>query len=170
MSKQLMIFSAIIDILTIFADTEIGGQYEFNYDAIDNYISSFKCQAEYFDYKTKDEIYAKFTQDICNGLPVWRFLKLPDWTMNMVEKSFKTECENEMEQLKKIYKCLTCKYFKTERLSSGLLWQECRYEETHKAKSKRRHDSILKPRREGAFEMKTKCDNYEKVSENNGDL
>lgn len=47
MSKQLMIFSAIIDILTIFVDTEIGGQYEFDYDAIDNYISSFGCQAEY---------------------------------------------------------------------------------------------------------------------------
>ena len=160
MTKQLIIFSAIIDILTIFADTEIGGQYEFDYDAIDNYISSFGCQAKYFDYKTKDEIYTKFTQDIYNGLPVWRFLKLPDWTMNMIEKSFKTECENELEQLKKIYKCLTCKYFKAERLSSGLLWQECKYEEVHKTKSKRRHDGILKPRREGAFEMKTTCDNY----------
>ena len=52
-----MIFSAIIDILTIFADTEIGGQYEFDYDAIDNYIGSFKCGAEYFDYSTKEEIY-----------------------------------------------------------------------------------------------------------------
>lgn len=135
MRKELMIFSTIIDILTIFADTEIGGQYEFDYDAIDNYISSFGCQAKYFDYKTK------------------------------VEKSFKTECENELEQLKKIYKCLTCKYFKTERLSSGLLWQECKYEETHKTKLKRRHDGVLKPRRGGAFEMKTACDNYEKVGE-----
>lgn len=161
MSKQLMIFSAMIDILTIFADTEIGGQYEFDYDAIDNYISSFKCQAEYFDYQTKDEIYAKFTQDIYNGLPVWRFLKLPNWTMNMVEKSFKTDCENEFEQLKKIYKCLTCKYFHSHRLSVGLIYQECKYEEAHKTKSKRRHDGILKPRREGAFEMKTACDNYE---------
>lgn len=165
MSKQLMIFSAIIDILNIFADTEIGGQYEFDYDAIDNYISSFKCQAEYFDYQTKDEIYAKFTQDIYNGLPVWRFLKLPNWTMNMVEKSFKTDCENEFEQLKKIYKCLTCKYFHSHRLGVGLIYQECKYEETHKTKLKRQHDGVLKPRREGAFEMKTRCDNYEVINE-----
>jgi hypothetical protein len=33
MSKQSMIFSATIDTLTIFADTEIDIQYEFDYDA-----------------------------------------------------------------------------------------------------------------------------------------
>lgn len=166
MKKQLIIFSAIIDILTIFADTEIGGQYEFDYDAIDNYISSFKCGAEYFDYSTKEEIYDRFTQDIYNGLPVWRFLKLPDWTMNMVEKSFKTDCDNEFEQLKKIYKCMTCKYFKVERLSLGLLWQECEYDKIQKSKFKRWHK--LESRQDGVFKMKTACDNYEKVSEENG--
>lgn len=166
MSKQLMIFSAIIDILTIFADTEIGGQYEFDYDAIDNYISSLGCQAEYFDYQTKDEIYAKFTQDIYNGLPVWRFLKLPDWTTNMVEKSFKTECENELEQLKKIYKCLTCKYFHSHRLSAGLIYRECKYEKMQN-ETKRMCDRRFILKREESFELKTTCDNYEKVSEEN---
>ena len=162
MTKQLIIFSAIIDILTIFADTEIGGQYEFDYDAIDNYIGSFKCQAEYFDYITKDEIYEKFTQDIYNGLPVWRFLKLPDWTMNMVEKSFKAECENELEQLKKVYKCLTCQYYSVEKLSVGLTWQECKYE---KEQNKRMFDRRYVLKREEPFEIKTKCKNYKRVSE-----
>lgn len=162
MTKQLIIFSAIIDILTIFADTEIGGQYEFDYDAIDNYISSFKCQAEYFDYTTKDEIYEKFTQDIYNGLPVWRFLKLSDWTMKMVEDSFRVECENELEQLKKIYKCLTCQHYHTEKLTMGLIWQECKYE---KDKRKRMCDKRYVLKREQPFEIKTKCNNYKRVSE-----
>ena len=34
-AKQLMICAAIIEILQIFADTEIGGQYEIDYDKID---------------------------------------------------------------------------------------------------------------------------------------
>ena len=164
MTKQLIIFSAITDILTIFADTEIGGQYEFDYDAIDNYIGSFKCQAEYFDYITKDEIYEKFMQDIYNGLPVWRFLKLPDWTMNMVEDSFRVECENELEQLKKIYKCLTCQYYSVEKLSVGLIWQKCKYEKEQN-KHKRMCDKRFVLKREEPFTMKTKCDNYKKVSE-----
>ncbi len=36
---------------------------------------------------------------------------------------------------------------------------------THKTKSRKWHDGILKPRREGAFEMKTRCDNYEVINE-----
>ena len=37
-------------------------------------------------------------------------------------------------------------------------------------KSKFKRWSRLEPRQDGAFEMKTACDNYEKASENNGDL
>lgn len=164
MTKQLIIFSAITDILTIFADTEIGGQYEFDYDAIDNYISSFKCSAEYFDYSTKEEIYDRFTQDIYNGLPVWRFLKLPEWTMKMVEDSFRVECENELEQLKKIYKCLTCQYYHTEKLTMGLIWQECKYEKEQN-KRKRMCDKRYVLKREEPFEIKTKCNNYKKLND-----
>ena len=87
--------------------------------------------------------------------------------MNMVEKSFKTECENELEQLKKIYKCLTCKYFHSHRLSAGLIYRECKYEKMQN-ETKRMCDRRFILKREESFELKTTCDNYEKVSEENG--
>ena len=106
--KQLMIISAMIDMLRLFADNEIGGQYEINFDKLCNYIDSIRCVSDYFECDTEEDVYNKFTEDIYNGLPVWRFLILPEWTANMVEKSFNTECQNEYEQLLKTYKCLSC--------------------------------------------------------------
>ena len=107
-AKTIMITDAIIDILKIFADSEIGGRYEINYEAISDYIESIRCVGDYFECSTKEEIYNRFTEDIYNGLPVWRFLILSDWTSNMVEKSFTAECEAEKERMYKTYKCFTC--------------------------------------------------------------
>ena len=117
-AKQLMACSAIIEILQIFADSEIGGQYEINYEAVANYIDSIKFSADYFECQTKEEIYERFTEDIYAGLPVWRWLKLSEWTMNMVERTFEDECQAEYRELCKKYKCLTCKYHKVN------LWKE----------------------------------------------
>jgi len=88
--KQLITCSAIIDILRIFADTEIGGQYEIDFEAVCNYLDSMRFGVDYFNCSTAEEIYERFTEDIYNGLPVWRFLKLPEWTMKMVERHFRT--------------------------------------------------------------------------------
>ena len=52
-SKHLLIFSAITDILKIFADTEIGGQYDFNYDAIADYLNGLRVVHDFFEYNTK---------------------------------------------------------------------------------------------------------------------
>lgn len=153
-SKQLMVFTAITDILTIFADTEIGGQYEFDYDTIAEYIDSLRMVNDYFECSTKEDVYKRFTQDIYNGFPVWRMLKLPEWTANMVEKMFRGECEAEYEQQKKTYKCLTCKYFKITQTMLGIL-EQC----TFKKEESRR----LSPRR-SPFQIKKRCKNYVKVN------
>lgn len=65
-------------------------------------------------------------------------------------KVLTSECDR---LIKKIYKCMTCKYFKVERLSMGLLWQECEYDKMQKSKFKRWHR--LEPRQDDAFKMKT---------------
>ena len=155
-AKQLMACSAIIEILQIFADSEIGGQYEINYEAVANYIDSIKFSADYFECQTKEEIYERFTEDIYAGLPVWRWLKLSEWTMNMVERTFEDECQAEYRELCKKYKCLTCKYHKVNRTSLGVFY-ECTYED--KPTFKRFRERSL--RREDRFELKKKCKNYE---------
>lgn len=158
--KQAMACSAIVDILRIFADTEIGGQYEINYEEVSAYLESFRFATDYFDCLTKEEVYERFTQDIYNGLPVWRWLILPEWTKEMVERSFKDECDAEYKELCKQYKCLTCKYYKIDRTEIGM-YHECIFrkeqERTGRFSDRR---SVLK--RDGEpFKLKKKCKNYE---------
>ena len=145
--KQLMVFSAITDILRIFADTEIGGQYEFDFATIAAYLDSFKMATDYFDCSSKEQVYERFTADIYNGLPVWRMLKLPQWTADMVEKSFAVECQQEYKQACKTYKCLTCKYFEMRETEIGV-YQKCRHTQRIKREP---------------FTIKKRCKNYEPV-------
>lgn len=153
--KQLMIISAMIDMLRLFADNEIGGQYEINFDKLCNYIDSIRCVSDYFECDTEEDVYNKFTEDIYNGLPVWRFLILPKWTANMVEKSFNAECQNEYKQMEKTYKCLTCKYFKEQKTIMGIL-PKCTYD-AGSGRTDLRRTSAHKP-----FNIKKRCKNYEK--------
>ena len=164
-AKQLMACAAIIEILQIFADTEIGGQYEIDYEAVTNYIDSLKFSVDYFECSTKEDIYERFTQDIYNGLPVWRWLKLPKWTVQMVEKRFRDECHAEYLDMCKIYKCLTCKYHEVRKTDIGV-FEKCTYIE-EKSKNMRDRRYILK-RVDDPFELKKKCRNYQvKVAEGN---
>ena len=171
--KQLITCSAIIDILRIFADTEIGGQYEIDFEAVCNYLDSMRFGVDYFDCNTTEEIYERFTKDIYNGLPVWRFLKLPEWTMKMVEKTFQNECDQTHMEMKRTYKCLSCKYLYVRNTSFGVL-QECKYEKIKEKEEEEayRRNNInshrefhkFRPYRKGPFELKQECDNYEEGS------
>lgn len=77
---------------------------------------------------------------------------MPEWTANMVEKSFNTECQTEYEQLLKTYKCLTCKYYKEQKTMMGIL-PKC----TFKVR-----DGHKLPRNHATFELRKTCKNYEK--------
>ena len=155
--QQIAICEAIIEILKIFADSEIGGQYEIDYKALCDYLNSAKCMVNYFNCGSKEEIYEHFTNECIDGLPVWRFLKLPEWTLNMVEKSFKAECEELHKEMQKKYKCYTCKYFKVRNTELGVL-AECKYKEDE---PKRMSDRPLRlARQQGPFEPKKSCKNY----------
>lgn len=156
--KQLMVFSAIVDILTIFADTEIGGQYEINHEAIASYLNSFKMGFDYFDCSTKEEVYERFTEDIYNGFPVWRMLILPTWTLNMVEKSFTTECQDELAQMQKKYKCLTCKYYNPIETQLGIL-SRCDYRSKQILPKTVGREHRVKERSK-PFSLKRQCKNY----------
>lgn len=154
--KQVMVCEAITDILKIFADNEIGGQYEINHDELCKYLDSLKYVTDYWDCETKEDVYNRFTEDIYAGLPVWRFLKLPEWTQTMVEKSFRSSCQKDFEELSKVYKCLTCKYHKVHKYDIGVR-AECLYDK--KPHSGRTDLSQVS---HTPFEPKEQCDHYVK--------
>lgn len=157
--KHLMVFSAIMDILKIFADSEIGGQYEFDYEVIASYIDSYKMATDYFYCKTKDDFYNRFTEDIYNGFPVWRMLKLPKWTYDMVEKTFKSDCEAEFEAYKKQYKCFTCKHYRQKQTDIGVL-MSCNFEDSKTSLKSTTGREPHSCNRKEPFRLQEQCNNY----------
>lgn len=153
-SKTLNIYNAIIEILTIFADSEIGGEYEFDNDVIAKYLNT-KAIVDYFDCKTKEEIYERFTTDILAGAPVFRMLKIPEWTRTMLEKSFTQTLSEEETKAKKTYKCLTCEYYKEHNTIYGTVLK-CEYP----------FDTFKRLERE-RFRLKKSCKYYSKKTNQN---
>jgi hypothetical protein len=155
LTKQLMYFNVFKEIISIFGQMEIGND-EVDIEELATYLSSDKFFFDTFTAETEEEMQEQITELIENGFPIWRFLKCSDWTKNMVEKSFKEECEQEKQELFKTYKCLTCQYYTCQQTQIGLL-QKCSYEEE---KTKHR----IRKREE--FNLKKKCKHYIKRKEN----
>jgi hypothetical protein len=120
--KQLVYFNEFKEIVSIFGQTEVGTD-EVDIEALSEYLSSDKFFVDLFDYKTKDieSIDWYITNLIENGFPVWQFLKISDWTKNMIEKSFKKECQEELKELQQTYCCLSCQHYMIKDTSIGLL-------------------------------------------------
>ena len=155
LTKQLIYFNVFKEIISIFGQMEIGND-EVDIEELATYLSSDKFFFDTFTAETEEEMQRQITELIENGFPIWRFLKCSDWTKNMVEKSFKEECEQEKQELFKTYKCLTCQYYTCQQTQIGLL-QKCSYEEE---KTKHR----IRKREE--FNLKKKCKHYIKRKEN----
>lgn len=165
--KTLDIYNAIVDILRIFADTEIGGQYEINNAAVADYLNSFACSAHFFDENDKEAIYQKFTEDILNGYPVYKMLILPEWTMKMVKNLFERERQEEYAEACNKYKCLTCKYLSEKYINTiGETAYQCFYREEDKSAehTTKRTGGRERRRQKPDFlnEFKTECEHYDK--------
>ena len=152
LKRQLQFYQAVVDIVKIFGETEIG-DCEVDEEAVANYVSSFKFVSDMWEAETKEDIYQKLTDDIINGWPVWQFLKVSDWTKGMLERSFAREAIEKRKRLEKKYKCYTCKYLEESETSLGTL-RKCR----------RPRDRFDMERRD-YFEPKTKCKYYTKKEE-----
>lgn len=151
MEKCLMIYSAICDIVQIYGDTELG-TCEVDTTAVAKYCCSDKSVFDLLECQTKEDIYAKFTQDILDGFAVWQFLKISDWTKNMLARNFENEAQEQLEKNKKIYKCLTCQFYHEAYTSIGtFVTCECPQE------------SCWAKRRRSLPQLKKSCKNYKKL-------
>lgn len=158
MQKRFQFFSAICDIVKVFGETEIGN-CEVDEDAIAKYCCSDRFWKDHWNCNTKEDIYEKLTNDIILGFPVWEFLKVSDWTKNMLEKSFATEQTLKWKELCKKYKCYTCKFYNAIETGLGL-YEECIYKE-EKPINRLQNGREWKPlKRRESFEPKKSCKNY----------
>lgn len=154
LKKRFEFFSAVCDIVQIWGETEIG-TCEVDEEVVANYCCSDKFWKDHFNCHTKEDIYEKLTNDIINGFPVWEFLKLSDWTKEMLEKSFATEQTEKWKELCKTYKCYTCEYYHSEDTGLGL------YEKCKKPKDDIRQRGMMRKRE--IFEVKKNCKHYKKA-------
>ena len=152
--KDLLIYQAITQVLTVFAETEIGTNVNLNNEVICSYLNSDDSIADYFDAHTIDECFDIFTTQILNGYPVWRMLDLPEWTLQQLEKEFRDELDREEEEQKRKYKCLTCAYFSEIQCAFGVLRECKRPIEADKDSWRHMH------KRKEPLELKETCDYY----------
>ena len=148
--KQLLYFNAFKDIIEIFGETECGCN-ELDIEKIANFVASDTFFFKTFNLANEEDILNYVTNKILDGFPIWEFLKLTSWQKDMLAKSFKQECEDEYNELKKTYKCFTCKYYHIENMSLGVI-QKC-----NRPKDKR-HNMFYRD----TFELKKTCKYYEK--------
>lgn len=154
-NKQLInyftFYQAIVDIAKIFGETELGSDCEVNEAAVAQYCLSSKYIVDNWGITTKEEVYDKITNDILDGMRIWDFLKISDWTKEMLDRDFLADQAAQMEKLRKTYKCYTCKWFEMHDTSIGL------YTECNRPRDKRSWST----HRRGDFKIKKQCKNYE---------
>ena len=151
LEKQLLYFNTFKDMISIFGQTEVGTG-EVDVQKLARYLESNKFFADSFTLNTEEQMQEYITQLIEQGFPVWMFLKCSDWTKSMVEKSFQQECKKERQEMEKMYKCLTCKYYFCSQTSIGL-FEKCTYVPANK-------NTFLYSRPE--FKLHKTCKNYKK--------
>ena len=142
--NKLYCYQAIVDVLTTCAEMELGESVELNINTIFDYMNSTKWIADQFDCNSIEHFYKIFTNDILNGCPVWRFFKLSDWQVKMLEITFANDIEEMENEQKKKYKCLTCKNYNVINTQLGTIY---------KCKIKQDGRGILR-------QFKTRCKNY----------
>ena len=151
--KQLTYYQALVDILTVFGESEIGSS-ELDTEAITCYVMSDNFFVDSVESLTKEDLYAQITDEILKGFPIWRFLKCSDWTKNMIETSFKEDLKRQDEEDKRIYKCLTCQHYEEIHTSLGVICK-CHYK-PDRADPFSRKRAILD-------NLKRSCKNYSKM-------
>lgn len=117
---------AFLQFVEIWAGEEVGSSAEIDFVKVFKYLQSERFFFQEFE-NTKDlpedklyEIALKSVeQKVTGGFPIWEYLKVSPWTMNMLKVSFDKEAEAEFNANKKKYPCLTCRYFSLQHFTMG---------------------------------------------------
>lgn len=129
-----LFLKAFVEFISVWANEEVGSGVEIDFIKLYRYVSNDNFFLENFDASKADENEAlelalkKVEDMVLTGFPVWDYLKVPEWTKTMLEKTFKAETMAKREEATKKYPCLTCGYFSQSYFALGSI-DECHNEE-----------------------------------------
>lgn len=156
---KFLYFKAMIDIAELWGNQEIG-TCEVNILELSKYCNSVNFNFDIWEVsgRTEEEIknnmYEFITNLILEGFPIWRMLKLSNFTKNMIEKTFENDMNKKYEELCKKYKCYTCVYYKKYITSFGSI-EKCDF-----VSSKKYKRNINLSSRNNNFKLKKTCKDY----------
>lgn len=102
----------LIRFLEIYANDEIGGDVEIDITKIALLINSPSFENDdLYSYSNIEDIFKLLENLAIMGLPIWRFLKIGEYQLNMLEKSYDKLREENLEKIAKQKSCFGCVWF-----------------------------------------------------------
>ena len=116
-------YNVLTDFLQIWGNNNIGN-VEIDVVKVSEYLLSGKWMVDGFGLDTKEDMYIYVENQVLNGMPIWEFFIISDWTRNMLEKSFRQEIKIVHEEMYEKYACMTCILYSVKETEYGIL-QRC---------------------------------------------
>lgn len=113
---------SLIRFLDIYANDEIGGNVEIDMTKIALLINSASFENDdLFCYETIEDIFSLLENLAIAGLPIWRFLKLSDYQLNLFEKSYDKLREEKVLTISNQKSCYGCVFLENLDTDFGTL-------------------------------------------------
>jgi len=152
-------FYELVEMLKIHGQIEYGTD-DINVEALVAFINSNRVMVRFMNC-SPEEVAKGVTEDILDGMPVWKFFNLSPWTEKMLQKEYdeyRKEAEERYQKRKqealKKYKCLQqCKYYNCCDTGYGT-YIACEYKGNWMQSTRERSGDNFKYLR--------KCSHYEK--------
>jgi hypothetical protein len=154
--QKLYFFEAIRDFVVLYARNNIGSRIEVNIEEIAKYLTSDRFMFHVqINYQSKEKMLEMVENDLLNGMPIWKFLKLSKFQYKHLKEEFEEIVEKQKEK-KEIYKCDDCIFYKNQETSIGKILS-CKPEAyVNLANIKRKSDE----RREGTDLPVKECEDW----------
>lgn len=125
-----LFIEGLINFLSIYAQSEICEGIEVNIPLVSLYVNSPEFEnVDCYSIKNIDDVYKIIEIEVLMGMPIWRFLKLSNYQMNLFEKNYEEVLKERATYLRENYPCKRCIYFREEDTPFGYLSQCLREEE-----------------------------------------
>lgn len=150
-----------IKFVEIYGQNELGN-CEVDIAKLGHYCEDMFFHLKHFRLSSIEEIYKNIEQKILDSFPIWEYLKVSDWTKDMLKRNFQDEQINKEKELKEKYICYRdCAYFNRKNTSLGPI-ERCHYQEEDLSDpvSRFRNKRRFSLTREELFEPLKNCNFY----------
>jgi len=132
-----LFLEGMIKFLKMYAVNELGSDCDLDLYRIAMYVNSTRFENEdVYGIKSLDDIYYILTEEILIGVPIWRFIKLSQSQLNILESEYSDNLNKLKEILEKEKSCRMCYFYSSHDTPFGSI-ERCGYEEPGKWRSYR---------------------------------